>query len=525
MASENKRIAKNTGFLYLRMLFVMGVTLYTSRVVLQALGVDDYGLYNVIGGIVVMLGFINGSAAGATSRFLTYALGSKTDDKEHYDYRRVFSAAFFIHLAIALLIVMLAETVGLWYFNNKLVIPEGRYEAAMWVYQISIISVLVSFTQVPYNASIIAHERMGIYAFVGIYEAVSKLVIAFILTASTGDKLILYAWLLFGVTLSISIFYRYYCVKQFGRTCRIERVKERSLYKRLLSYSGWDLIGQFGAAARSQGVNLILNFFCGPAVNAARGVAYQVEAALYSFITNFQQAVRPNVIKHYAAGNIGRFNSLLFLTGRFSFILFSCFAIPIILESDYVFKLWLVNPPEYTVLFSQIVLIIALVTTINNTLQMAVHACGDVKRLNIFGGSKVFIEIPLVYLVLKWGASPEWALIIMLIGTSLINAANLYVVHKNIPEFSVKDFCTEVILRDILIILAPTVCAYFVHVIPFNHGFVRVVAVTVVYLNFLATVALQFGMSTEQRKRLFVFLRGKLNVKKNKLENYTIKKF
>ena len=216
MASENKRIAKNTGFLYLRMLFVMGITLYTSRVVLQALGVEDYGLYNVIGGIVVMLGFLNGCASSATSRFLTFALGSKADGKEHYDYSKVFGAAFFIHLAIAFFIVVLAETVGLWYFNNKLVIPEGRYEAAMWVYQISIVNILVSFTQVPYNASIIAHERMNIYAFVGIYEAVSKLLIAYALTVSTVDKLVLFASLVFGITLSISIYYRFYCIKHFG---------------------------------------------------------------------------------------------------------------------------------------------------------------------------------------------------------------------------------------------------------------------------------------------------------------------
>lgn len=515
MASENKRIAKNTGFLYLRMLFVMGVTLYTSRVVLQALGVEDYGLYNVIGGIVVMLGFLNGCASSATSRFLTFSLGSKEGGKEHYEYRKVFSAAFFIHLAIAFFIVVLAETVGLWYFNNKLVIPEGRYEAAMWVYQISIVNILVSFTQVPYNASIIAHERMNIYAFVGIYEAVSKLLIAYALTVSTVDKLVLFASLVFGITLSISIYYRFYCIKHFGNICKIQKVRDWNLYKRLLSFSGWDLIGNFGAAARSQGINLILNLFCGPAVNAARGIAYQVEAALYSFISNFLQAVRPVIIKHYASGEIDRTNNLLYMTGKFSFLLFSCFAIPLSIESDNILELWLVNPPGYASIFLKVVLLTGLVTTINNTLQIGAHACGDVKRLNIFGGSRIFLEIPVIYFVLKADASPEWALIIILIGTILINAANLYVVKKNISAFSVRTFCFEVIVRGCGVMVIPCLCAYFVHIRNFNYGVVRTICVTVVYLVTLLLLTYLLGISNSQRKQFVSFIKSKYSTYKS----------
>ena len=512
MASENKRIAKNTGFLYLRMLFVMGVTLYTSRVVLQALGVEDYGLYNVIGGIVVMLGFLNGCASSATSRFLTFALGSKADGKEHYNYSKVFGAAFFIHLAIALLIVVLAETIGLWYFNNKLVIPDGRYEAAMWVYQISIINILVSFTQVPYNASIIAYERMNIYAFVGIYEAISKLAIAYALTVAPVDKLILYAWLVFGVTLSISLFYRYYCVCQFGEYCKIHVVKDKGLYRRLMSFSGWDLVGNFGATARAHGVNLILNIFCGPAVNAARGIAYQVEAALYSFVNNFLQAVRPVIIKDYAAGEIDKTNRLLYTTGKFSFLLFSCFAIPLIIESDFILNLWLVSPPEYSSIFLKIVLFTSLVTTINNTLQIGAHASGDVKRLNIYGGSRIFIELPLVYIVLRMGATPEWALIIILAGTILINSVNLYVVHKNIPKFSIASFCNEVIIRGFFITMTPSICAFYVHSQNFTLGIVRVICVVAMYMIVLLPLVFCFSLSSSQRQLAKSFIKDKINI-------------
>lgn len=503
--SENTRIAKNTGFLYLRMLVVMAVQLFTSRVVFRVLGVVDYGLYNVVGGVVAMLSFLNGCAAGATSRYLTYSLGS-----DKYDYKRVFGASFAIHTLIALLIVFLSETVGLWYVYNKMVIPPDRMHAALVVYHISVINVLVSFTQVPYNASIIAHERMKVFAFVGLFDAVGKLILTYLLYISPVDKLETIAILTFLQTIIVSVFYRVYCVRTFGDRCKLMIVKDNKLYKELLSYSGWDLLGNFGAVARSQGVNLILNVFFGPAVNAARAIAYQVESALYGFIANFQQAIRPNVIRHYAAGEIDRTNSLLFLTGRFSFILFSCFAVPLILECDYVLNLWLDASPEYTVLFTRIVLIIALVTTINNTLQIAAHACGDVKRLNIFGGSKVFIEIPLIYFVLKGGASPEWAMIIMLIGTTLINAANLYVVHKNIPEFSVRDFCLGVVLKDILIILVPVFCAYCVHTISFKYGFLRVVTVTAVYLITLTPVALRYGLNREQRAHILTFVRRKL---------------
>jgi len=512
MESENKRIAKNTGFLYLRMLIVMAVQLFTSRVVLQVLGVIDYGLYNVVGGVVIMLSFINGCASGATSRYLTFSLGSK-----NYDYRKIFGAAFTIHLLIAVIIVLLGETVGLWYILNKMVIPPDRLHAALFVYQVSLINVLVSFTQVPYNASIIAHERMKIYAYVGLYEAFGKIGVVYLLYISPFDKLQTYSVLIFLITLSISVFYRFYCVNNFGTQCRLSLVKDRHLYKELLSYSGWDLLGAFGSTARSQGVNLILNLFFGPAVNAARAVAYQIEAALYGLITNFQQAIRPAIIKHYAAGELERSNSLLFLTGRFSFILFSCFAIPLILESDYVLHLWLVNPPEYAVVFTQIVLMIALVTTVNNTLQIGAHACGDVKRLNIFGGSKVFVEIPLIYFVLKMGASPEWALIIMLIGTTLINAANLYVVHKNIPQFSVLGFLKDVVVRDILIVCAPTSCAYLIHIIPFEYGIVRVFLVSLIYITVLAPLAMIYGMSQNQRNVVVDNIRKKLanvNLKK-----------
>lgn len=500
--SSNKRIVKNTGYLYVRMLFVMGVTLFTSRVVLDKLGVDDYGLYNVVGGIVVMLSFLNNCASGATSRFLTFALGSREENREHYDFKQVFSTAFYIHTAIALVIIILAETVGLWYFNRYLVIPEGRYGAAMWVYQISILTVLVSFTQVPYNAAIIAHERMNIYAYVGIYEALMKLAVAYAISITSHDRLKLYAVLLFFVTLSISLFYRGFCVKKIGNMCRLTRVSDKSLYKKLLSYSGWDLIGNFGASAQSQGVNLILNFFCGPAVNAARAVAFQVESALYQFTQSFIAATKPVIIKKYASGEVDESMHLLFSTAKFAFLLFSCLAAPVIIESKTILHIWLKNPPEYAAMFLRFVLIRYMFVCFCNVIITGVHAAGDAKRLNIFAGTKVFVEVPLIWLAMKAGFSPSWAFVISLVATFVIQFVDLLVLKWNVPQVSFKYYVNKVLLLCIGIIAVPFAAAYVIHLLDFN-VYLRLAAVCVVYWGLVIPPILKWGVSRSFREKIF----------------------
>ena len=500
--STNKRIAKNTIFLYFRMLLVMGVTLYTSRVVLASLGIEDYGLYNVVGGIVVMLSFLNGCAGSATSRFLTFALGSnKEKSSTHYDYKEVFSVAFYNHIVLAVIIAVLAETIGLWYFNTKLVVPENRYEAAMWAYQISILTIFVSFTQVPYNASIIAHEKMGVYAFVGIYEAFFKLAVAYAISISSFDKLKLYAILLFAGTLSISLFYRFYCIKKIGDKCRIGKVSDKTLFKKMLSYSGWETFGSFSATARSQGVNLILNLFCGPAVNAALAIAYQVEAALYQFTTNFLQASRPVIIKHYASGEIDKSIKLLNNTAKIACLLFSCLAIPFIIESNFILSLWLIEVPQYASLFLKIVLANYLIISITNTINIGVHATGDAKRLNLFAGSKVFVEIPLIYILLKNGFPPYSAFVVLLMGTACVVWIDLWVLKKNITKFSITSFLFKVILLCVFVIALPTAFAYAMHCLILNE-FIRLVAVFTSYWILLVPIAFFVAIEKSDREKI-----------------------
>lgn len=504
MASENKRIAKNTGFLYIRLVLVMLASLYMSRVVLKTLGIVDYGLYNVIGGVVTMLAFLNNCASASTSRFLTFSLGKNKD----YKYNDIFCTAFSIHFLLAILIVIVAETVGLWYIYNKMVFPPDRLNAVLWVYHISVLNILVSFTQVPYNASLISHEKMDIYAYTGLYEAFAKLLVAYLLFLSPVDKLITYAILLFGVTVSLSFFYRWYCRKEFNEKCRLHLFFNKDIFRKMISYSGWDLIGNFSSVARSEGVNLILNLFCGPAVNAARAVAYQAEAALYQFTSNFLQASRPVIIKLYASKEIDRMLNLLYNTGKFAFLLFSCLAIPIALESDTILKLWLVTPPFYASIFLSIILLNYMVISLTNTVNIGVYATGDVKRLNIYAGSKIFLELPIIYVLMKAGFQPYWSLIVLFIGSSFVIWIDLWVLRKNIPEAKISLFFRKVVLVDCLIIAIPTFFSYWVHFY-MQAGICRLILVCMVYWFSLLPFVYKWGLSKEIRHKLLIKLKNK----------------
>lgn len=492
------RVAKNTLFLYVRMVFVLLVQLYVSRVLLQQLGVVDYGLYNVIGGIVLMLGFVNSTAAGATSRFLTFSLAAR--DKDLYDYRTIFSLAFFIHLAIAVVLVIVAETAGVWYFDHYLVIPHDRVEAGWWVLQLSIATCLISFTQVPYNASLIAHEHMNVYALVGMAEAVMKLAIAYVLAFSDGDRLIVYALLMFCLTVSFSLFYRIYCIRSFGTKCRLQLSGSRRVLKMLLSYSFWDLIGCLGGMARNQGVNIILNAFFGPAVNAARAIAFQVENGLNSFTGNFQTAARPVIIKRYAEGDIPGMLRLFYVTCEFSLILYSLLAVPILMETDSVLAFWLVNPPQETAVFIQFVILTYFASSINSAIGIGVHATGDVKRLNLYAGTKIFPEIATILLFFYWGYPAYTAFAIMCIYSCLIMWVDVCVLKKNISAIKFGVFFRCVLWRAWLSMSVPLMFAYVVHtVLIVDVVLLRVAVVGVAYWLALVPAVWFWGMDDDVR--------------------------
>ena len=438
---NNKRIAKNTLFLYIRMAVVLIVALYTSRIVLQSLGVTDYGIYNVVGGIITVMSFLNGALTAGTNRFLTYELGKGDIAK----LKETFSSSLNLHIGVAILAVIVGETLGLWLFYEKLVIPADRMGAAMWVYQLSILHIIFVFTQVPYNSSIIAHENMKIYAYVGLYEAFSKLLIAFLIQISPIDRLVFYALLLCLNSIAIQVFYRFYTHNRYEE-CRFRIVKNKEIYKKLLSYSGWDLFGNLAVVCQGQGINILLNMFLGPVVNAARAISFQMQGALNQFISNFLMAVRPQVIKNYAQGNPQEMYNLTFYAAKFSYMLMFLLMTPIIFEMDFVLHLWLgESVPDQTNIFAVIILITALMQTFHSASLMSYHAIGRIKTGNIIGGSLMIAALPLSYIVLKIGG-PAYSVFLVIFAVNFAQMfVTWYLVHNYAP-YSYRELLKRVYL-------------------------------------------------------------------------------
>lgn len=459
MPSPNKRIAKNTAMLYFRMLLTMAVSLYTSRIVLNTLGVEDFGIYNVVGGFVTMFGFLNNSMASATQRFLAFEIGRN----DFGQLRKVFSMSVNIHFIIALVILVLAETVGLWFVNTQLTIPPERMEAARWVFQFSIFAFLVNVVSVPYNAAIIAHERMNVFAWVSILQVSLKLLIVFMLQWFGFDKLKLYAVLVFMVSVIIRIIYGIYCSRNFKES-KFKFFWEKAMFRTLMSYAGWNLWGNAAGALFGQGVNILLNIFFGPAINAARGIAYQVRGAVHGFVQNFQMAMNPQIIKSFAAGDLKYMHQLIFNGARYSFFLLFALALPILLETPTILKLWLKIVPDYTVIFTRLVLINVLIDTISGPLMTAAQASGKIKLYQgVVGGLLLFI-LPVSWLFLKLGYPPPVTLFVS-ISISIIALFSRLLILRNLVKLKMKDFLNEVVLKVLIVgsisVIIPVIFYYY----------------------------------------------------------------
>ena len=341
--ANSKNIEKNTIVLYIRMLFLMVISLYTSRVILNSLGVEDYGIYNVVGGFVSMFSMISTSLAGAISRYLTFSLAKDTPER----LREVFSTSIIIQVLLCVILLILAETFGIWFINTKMVIPPDRLIAANWVFQLSVLTTMIQLISVPFNSLIIAHEKMSAFAYIGIYEGVVKLLIALAIPYASADSLIMYAILMCLLSVSVRMLYGRYCSKHFLES-KFRFVMDKELIKSMFGFAGWNFIGTTAGVLRSQGINVLINLFCGPAVNAARGIAIQVNTAVSGFCSNFTTAVRPQITKSYAVGDKEIYENLVIKTAKLSFLILMVLCIPIIVESEYIINLWLVDVPEYT---------------------------------------------------------------------------------------------------------------------------------------------------------------------------------
>ena len=406
ISSDNRRIAKNTLALYMRMGVTMLVSLFTSRVVLQTLGVEDFGIYNVVGGVVVLFSFLNAAMSSATQRFLNFELGRGNVAQVG----RVFSMSMSVHFAIAGAVLLLAETLGLWFLNTQLNIPAERMAAANWVYQFSVASTLLGIMLVPYNATIIAYERMTFYAWASIATTFLRLGIVYLLVIGNTDKLVLYAALTFAVGVLMQIVHVVYCRRAFPRTAIYRPFRDKKLFRELVSFSGWSLFGGVANMANSQGINMVMNIFCGVGVNAAMGIANQVNAAVYQFVGNFQTAFNPQIVKLYSAGNHDAFIRLIFRASKFSYYMMFFLAFPLMLNADFVLSVWLGDVPEYAADFARWTLAFMLVDALSGPLWMSVQATGKIRNYQMIVSAFIFTNLPLCVLLLWCGFSPVWVL-------------------------------------------------------------------------------------------------------------------
>ncbi|WP_333559359.1 MATE family efflux transporter [Phocaeicola coprophilus] len=448
-------IIKNTLFLYLRMLFIMIVSLFTSRVVLNALGVNDYGIYNVVGGFISMFNVFCAGLSTTTQRFITYDLG-KGDAKE---LTRTFSSCVIIYIFISIIIIIIAEIGGMWFLENKMTIPADRFHAAKYVYQISLLTLVINLISIPYNALIISHEKMKAFAYISIFEASAKLLVAYCILISPFDKLIVYAILLFLIQLIIRCIYTYYCKKNFKEaniTYKIDKEKIKQLY----SFAGWAMFGGLASMGFTQGLNVLLNIFFSPAINAARGIAVQVQNAVNSFAINFQTAVNPRIIKSFASKDLEYMFKLVFSSSKFSFLLLYGISLPILLETKTILNLWLQNPPEYTDIFLKLIIITTIIDAMSNPFMRVADATGKIKYYQITVGTILLLIVPISYIVLKLGGKPYSVFIVHLIICIIAFLVRLFIV-KSLVVFSIRKYFTDVILKllttSILTLIIPLI--------------------------------------------------------------------
>lgn len=437
------------------MFFSMGISLYTSRVVLNTLGVEDFGIYNLVGGIVVLFSFVNGAMTNATQRFLNFEMGKNNTDA----IQKVFSVSVNAHLLIMGIVLLLSETVGLWFLNYKLNIPANRMFAANVVFQFSVLTFCIGILSVPYQATIIAYEKMSLYAWITIFQIFLKLIIVFLLVLFIYDKLILYSILVFGVGLITFLMYHFLCRRKF-KTCHYHFTHDKKIFRELLSFSGWSLFGNVALIGASQGVSMVMNIFLGVAINASMGVAAQVNTAVYGFVSNFQMAFSPQITKTYASNNLVEHKKLIFQASKFSFYLSLIFATPILLNTEYILTLWLKIVPNYAVEFTQLTILGSLFQALSGPFWMSANAIGNIKNYQIGISLIIILNLPLSYFILYYNYSPVYVFIVNLVLSILAYFFRLVYVKSKI-KFSFSDVFEKVYFKIIMVSLVNFSILYY----------------------------------------------------------------
>ena len=495
MSSRNKRIAHNTLMLYIRMILVMGITLYTSRIVLKELGVENYGIYNVVGGVVAMFNLLVGSLRAATQRFITFELGKS----ENRQLKRIFSASVTIHFIISIVIFILAESIGIWFLNTQMNIPVERMVAANWVFQCSVFTFIINLISVPYNAAIIAYEKMSVFAYISVVEVILSLIIVYLLALTNYDKLIVYALLLLSVAFIIRLIYVKFCASCLSE-CKFSFLWDKLLFREMFSFIGWNFIGAGSGVLMTQGVNIVLNIFCGVTINAARGIATQVQTAVMSLTYNFMTAFNPQITKSFAAGENEYLQKILRQGAKFSYLLMLMLALPILMETKTILSIWLNKVPEYTVVFVRLIIVYSLILCISTPLVTAMLATGKIKSYQIIVGGFQLLNFPFSFVALMLGASPVMTYVFQIVFEICCLSSRLWLLREMIG-FETKKFIFQVLQRIFLIsiisLFFPMIFIYY-----FEPSISRFVCVTILSIAAVIIFTILFGLSHSEKSFL-----------------------
>lgn len=501
--ADNKKIAKNTIILYMRQILIMLISLYTSRVILQTLGVDDYGIYNVVGGFVTMFNVISGAFTVAISRFMAYVIGEGNEKK----LGELFSTALMVQCCMGLFIVFLLATMGVWYVMNIMVLPEERTEAALWVLLFSSVSFFINLISVPYNALIIAHEHMKAYAYIAIFEAVMKLLVSFAIVISPFDKLITFSFLTVLTAVIVRFCYSIYCNRSFTG-CKFRLKVHRSMLKEMMSFVGWAFLGNGAVVLRDQGTNMILNLFGGITVNAARGIAQNVNNAVQSFVNNFMQATQPEITKLKATGQLSEMRVLIFRSCRICYFLMLLLSAPLIKNIDYVLAIWLGEVPAYTNVFVILTLMDSMLVALNNPLLYGVLATGEIKVYEITMSLMSILCLPIIYGILSLGITPAYVYIVIVAVRFLIMLSLVW--QSKIYGLRWRDFISHVAIRVIITTVICTIIAMTINLSFMGFVFLRLLIETGVIVLLDGCVIFLFGFTSVERKKVVLIIKTKV---------------
>ena len=500
---DGKRIAKNTLFLYIRMLVSVVVSLFTVRVIWEVLGVDNYGIFNVVGGVVLMFQFINNAMVASSQRFISFELGRGNIER----LRGVFSTSLITHILLALVILFVAETIGLWFVSTQLNIPPDKTSAAFWVYQCSVAALMVTTLSVPYNSCIVAHEHLMAFGYFGILEVILKLAIVYMLIILPGDKLIVYAILVLAVSIVMRTIYGIYCKRHFEE-CVFTKKRERGLLSEMFAFAGWSFIGNFGFSVREQGLNVLLNIFFNVAVNAAKGIATQVNTVLNGFTSSFQTALAPQITKLYASGNTDEMMKIVEKGGKFSFFLLLLIVVPLYACCPYVLELWIKNVAPYTVGFLRLLLIVALIDVFVNPIVTALQATGKIRNFQIIICLIMVSSLPLAWIWLKFNLDPMVAIYATLITSIIGLYARIKLMHDLI-DFDYKRLLSAFFSRTLIIAVTLIPGAYLLYDLrPPGFGWLITFCTICIFITLTAIYLL--GLNKDERKWITAFVHNKL---------------